>query len=155
MDQGDRIQMNRRNLNIRRLHVPPTPLSERGGLIGLEQGCHHLPATSTNHGIELHSNVVINLGTTPTLMSTTLTLRKDTHVYPGPQFQSAQLRKMKQSHETRTRLAYESNKSSMAQEKDHTHKQRHMNQGTGQINKLQYKLRTLHKEKVKYIPDSS
>ena len=26
------------------------PISERGGLLGLEQGCHHLPATSTNRG---------------------------------------------------------------------------------------------------------
>ena len=26
------------------------PISERGELLGLEQGCHHLPATSTNHG---------------------------------------------------------------------------------------------------------
>ena len=26
------------------------PISERGGLLGLEQGCHHLLATSTNHG---------------------------------------------------------------------------------------------------------
>ena len=26
------------------------PISERGGLLGLEQGCHHLPATSTNLG---------------------------------------------------------------------------------------------------------
>ena len=75
--------MNRRNLNIRRLYVPPIPLSEYGGLLGLEQGCHHLPATSTNHGVESHSNVVINLGTTPTLTSTTLALRKDTLVYPG------------------------------------------------------------------------
>ena len=24
------------------------PITERGGLLGLEQGCHHLPATSTN-----------------------------------------------------------------------------------------------------------
>ena len=76
MDQGDRIQMNRRSLDIRRLYVPPTPLSERGGLLGLGQGCHHLPATSTNRGIELHSNVVINPGTTPALTSTTLALRK-------------------------------------------------------------------------------
>ena len=29
---------------------------------GHGQGCHHLPATSTNHGVESHSNVVINLG---------------------------------------------------------------------------------------------
>ena len=36
------------------------------------------------HGIELHSNVVINLGITPTLTRTTLALRKDTHIYPGP-----------------------------------------------------------------------
>ena len=26
------------------------PQSERGGLLGLEQGCHYLPATSTNRG---------------------------------------------------------------------------------------------------------
>ena len=76
--------MNRRNLNIRQLYVPPTPLPERGGLLGLEQGYHHLPTTSTNRGIELHSNVVINPGTTPALTSTTLALRKDTLVYSGP-----------------------------------------------------------------------
>ena len=34
----------------RRLYAPPTPHTERGGLLGLEQGCHHLPATSTNFG---------------------------------------------------------------------------------------------------------
>ena len=68
----------------RRLYAPPTPHTECGGLLGLEQGCHHLPATSTNRGIELHSNMVINPGTTPTLMSTTLALRKNTLVYPGP-----------------------------------------------------------------------
>ena len=84
MDYGDRIQMIRGNLNIRRLYVPPTPLPECGGLLGLRKGCHHLPATSTNRGIESHSNMVINLGTTPTFTSTTLALRKDTLVYPGP-----------------------------------------------------------------------
>ena len=26
------------------------PITECGGLLGLEQGCHHLPATSTNRG---------------------------------------------------------------------------------------------------------
>ena len=26
------------------------PISERGGLLGLEQGYHHLPATSANRG---------------------------------------------------------------------------------------------------------
>ena len=76
--------MNRRSLNIRRLYVPPTPLSERGGLLGLEQGYHHLPATSTNRGIELHSNMVINPGTMPALTSTTLALRKDIHIYQEP-----------------------------------------------------------------------
>ena len=35
---------------LRRLYVPPTPQSECGGLLGLEQGCHLLPATSTNCG---------------------------------------------------------------------------------------------------------
>ena len=84
MDYGDHIQMSRTSLNTRRLYVPPTPLSERGGLLGLEQGCHHLPTTSTNRGIELHSNVIINLGTTPTLTSTTLALCRDTLVYLGP-----------------------------------------------------------------------
>ena len=34
----------------RRLYAPPTPYTERGGLLGLEQGCHHMPATSTNRG---------------------------------------------------------------------------------------------------------
>ena len=84
MDLGDHIQMNMRRLNIRRLYVPPTPLPECGGLLGLRQGCHHLPATSTNHGIKSHSNVVINAGTMPALTSTTLALRKDTLIYPGP-----------------------------------------------------------------------
>ena len=51
---------------------------------GHGQGYHHLPATSTNHGVESHSNVVINLSATPTLTSTTLALCKDTLVYPGP-----------------------------------------------------------------------
>ena len=72
MDLGDRIQMNRRNLIIRWLHVLSTPLSECGGLLGFEQGYHQLPATFTNRGIELHPNVVINPGTTPVLTSTTL-----------------------------------------------------------------------------------
>ena len=76
--------MNRRSLNTRRLYIPPTPLSKCGGLLWLEQGCHHLQATSTNRGIELHSNVVINPGTTPALTSTTLALRKVTLLYPGP-----------------------------------------------------------------------
>jgi hypothetical protein len=34
--------------------VPPVkmlyPITEHGGLLELEQGCHHLPATSTNRG---------------------------------------------------------------------------------------------------------
>jgi hypothetical protein len=76
--------MNRTSMIKRQLYVPPTTLFEHGGLLGLEQGCHHLPATSTNHAIELHSNVVINPGTTSALTSTTLALRKDTHVYLGP-----------------------------------------------------------------------
>ena len=76
--------MNRRNLNIQRLYVPPTPLFEHGGLLGLEQGCHHLPAISINRGIELHSNVVINPGIMPALTSTTLALRKDTLFLAGP-----------------------------------------------------------------------
>ena len=76
--------MNRVSLKTRRLYVPPTALSELGELLGLEQGCHHLPATSTNYGIELHSNVVINPGTMPVLTGTTLALRKDTLAYPGP-----------------------------------------------------------------------
>ena len=34
----------------RRLYAPPTPHTERGGLLGLEQGCHHRPTTSINRG---------------------------------------------------------------------------------------------------------
>jgi hypothetical protein len=35
------------------------PITEHGGLLGLEQGCHHLSATSTNHGnIEQQSGKV-------------------------------------------------------------------------------------------------
>ena len=34
----------------RRLYAPPTPHTERGGLLGLEHDSHHLPATSTNRG---------------------------------------------------------------------------------------------------------
>ena len=34
----------------RRLYAPPTPHTERGVLLGLEQGCHQLPTTSTNRG---------------------------------------------------------------------------------------------------------
>jgi hypothetical protein len=52
---------------------------------------------------------------------------------------------MKQSHETRARLAYESNKSSIAHEKDHTHKHRHMNQSTEM---------TLHEDVMTSIYDS-
>ena len=35
------------------------PISEHGGLLGLEQGCHHLPDTSTNRGtIRQRSGIV-------------------------------------------------------------------------------------------------
>ena len=78
------IEVTRKVRTLWRLYAPPTPHAERGGLLGLEQGCHHQPATSTNRGIELHSNMVINPGTMPTLTSTTLALLKDTLVYPGP-----------------------------------------------------------------------
>ena len=62
--------MNRVSLKTRRLYVPPTALSELGELLGLEQGCHYLLATSTNCGIESHLTVVINPGTTPALLYT-------------------------------------------------------------------------------------
>ena len=44
------IEATRGARTLRWLYVPPTPQSERGGLLGLEQGCHQLPATSTNRG---------------------------------------------------------------------------------------------------------
>ena len=78
------IEATREARTPRRLYAPPTPHTERGGLLGFEQGCHHLPATSTNREIELHSNMVLIPGTTHALTSTTLALRKGTLVYLGP-----------------------------------------------------------------------
>ena len=70
----------------RRLYAPPTPHTERGGLLGLEQGCHHLLATSTNMGIVDIQQLLANLDTMSTLVSDTLvsprgapTLRMDRH----------------------------------------------------------------------------
>ena len=42
------IEVTREARTPRRLYAPPTPHTEHGGLLGLGQGCHHLPATSTN-----------------------------------------------------------------------------------------------------------
>ena len=44
------IEVTRGARTPQRLYVPPTPQSEHGGLLGLEQGCHHLLAISTNCG---------------------------------------------------------------------------------------------------------
>jgi hypothetical protein len=40
-------------------------------------GCHHLPPTSTNHGVEPHSNITFNPDTTSALTITILALCKD------------------------------------------------------------------------------
>ena len=44
------IEVTREAPTTQRRYAPPTPHTERGGLLGLEQGCHHLLATSTNRG---------------------------------------------------------------------------------------------------------
>ena len=44
------IEVTREARTPRQLYAPPTPHTEREGLLGLEQGYHHLPATSTNRG---------------------------------------------------------------------------------------------------------
>ena len=61
----------------RRLYAPPTPHTERGRLLGLEQGCHHLPATSTNRGIVDIQQLLANLDTMSTVVSDTLVYRTE------------------------------------------------------------------------------
>ena len=67
--------MNRTSLNTQRLYVPPTPQSERGGLLGLEQGYHHLLATSQSVEKGDIQQLLANLDTTSTLVSDTLASR--------------------------------------------------------------------------------
>ena len=66
---GDRIP--------RRLYVPPTPHTEREGLLGLGQGCHHLPATSQSMGKGVIQQHLSSLGTMSTLVSDTLASRAE------------------------------------------------------------------------------
>ena len=44
------IEVTREARTPRQLYAPPTPHTKHVGLLGLEQGCHQLPATSTNRG---------------------------------------------------------------------------------------------------------
>ena len=60
-----------------RLYVPPTTQSERGGLLGLGQGCHHLPATSQSMGKGDIQQHLASLDTTSTLVSDTLASRAE------------------------------------------------------------------------------
>ena len=53
------------------------PITERGGLLGLEQGCHHLPATSQTMekgDIQQH---LTSLDITSTLVSDTVASRAE------------------------------------------------------------------------------
>ena len=60
-----------------RLYAPPTPKSRRGGLLGLGQGCHHLPATSQSVGKGDIQQHLSSLDTTSTLVSNTLASRAE------------------------------------------------------------------------------
>ena len=57
--------------------IPPTPHTERGGFLGLGQGCHHLPATSTTVGIVDIQQLLANLDTMSTLVGDTLVSRME------------------------------------------------------------------------------
>jgi hypothetical protein len=61
--------------STRLLYGPPTTTTRTGRNMLDGQGCHHLPPTSTNHGIELHPATLINLDTMFTLKSGTLVSR--------------------------------------------------------------------------------
>jgi hypothetical protein len=65
----------------RLLYGPPTATIRRWRVTLDEQGCHHLPPTSSNHGIGHHSNVTFNPDTMSALMITTLASRKDIRLY--------------------------------------------------------------------------
>jgi hypothetical protein len=61
-----------------RLFYGPTTKTTRMGRITMDrQGRHHLPPTSTNHGVEPHPAKLINRDTTPTLKSDTLVSRAE------------------------------------------------------------------------------
>ena len=60
-----------------RFYVPSTTQSERGGLLGLGQGCHHLPATSQSMGKGDIQQHLASLDTTSTLVSDTLASRAE------------------------------------------------------------------------------
>ena len=53
------------------------PQSERGGLLGLGQDCHHLPVTPQSVGKGDIQQLLANLDTTSTLVSDTLASRME------------------------------------------------------------------------------
>ena len=59
------------------LYVPPTPQSERGGLLGLGQGCHHLSATSQSVVKGDIQQYLASLDTMSTLVSDSLASRAE------------------------------------------------------------------------------
>ena len=64
-------------LAIIAFYNPPIPQSERGGLLGLGQGCHHLPVTPQSMGKGDIQQLLANLDTTSTLVSDTLASRAE------------------------------------------------------------------------------
>jgi hypothetical protein len=61
----------------RLLYEPPTTTTWRGRITLDEQGCHHLPPTSANHGIGLHPATLINADTMSILINNTLVSRTE------------------------------------------------------------------------------
>ena len=68
------IEVTREARTPQRLYAPPTPHTERGELLGLEQGCHHLSSPS---GIVDIQQLLANLDTMSTLVSDTLASRAE------------------------------------------------------------------------------
>ena len=66
------VEVTREARTPRRLYALPTPHTERGELLGLEQGCHHLSSPS---GIVDIQQLLANLDTMSTLVRDTLVSR--------------------------------------------------------------------------------
>ena len=84
MDYGERNQLNRTSLNSQPALCTSYHSTQMWRVIKARIGLSPPTGNLSIHGIETHSNMVINPGTMPVLTSTTLALRKDTDVYPGP-----------------------------------------------------------------------
>ena len=71
------IEVTREARTPRRLYAPPTPHTERGGLLGLGQSYHHCRLPLQIVGIVDIQQLLANLDTMSTLVSNTLVSRAE------------------------------------------------------------------------------